>query len=175
MNVSEFSAAPLFEPMRYQEVKQGEYAAATFTPETTHLATFGLYICKAVSVYNPSTQFGVLAHLDGTTHPDWITDSIVSVYEGDITEADVTIARTGESDLTFMWPTLDDYVELFMRHNPRTLRIDKNVEMREPRGFALCLESGNVYSNNRDDAIVQQSFRSHKTSRQIRDADALWF
>lgn len=174
MVVSEYSATALFEPMRFIDVKQGEYAAAKFTAETTHLATFGLFLCKAVSIYNPDTQFGVLAHIDGTTHPDRITRTIVDAYGDNVSEAEVTVARTTESDLTIMWPSLDDFVELFKHHSPRSLRVDTNLHMREPRGFALCLESGHLYEVDSKDAMVQQSFPLHRPSKPLRDQDALW-
>jgi hypothetical protein len=175
MITSEFTAAPLFEPMRYQKVGEGDYATASLSQEITHLATFGLYVCKAVSIYNPDTQVGLLAHIDGTVHPEKVTESIVDAFGGDISDTEVTIARSEEGELEFMWPSLDAFAQLFEHHNPGSLRLERNAQRRQPRGFALCLESGCIYEASPDDAVVLESTLNPKPSKPIRGEDALWF
>lgn len=173
MITSEFSAEPLTSPMLYQRVDEGHFASASYGTEATHLATFGLMTCKAVSVYNPETQYGVLAHIDGTANVERVLMPIVDAYDGSLSGSEVSIVQAVESEDTFLWPDLDTIAEYFMRHNPRSLRVDRNVHNLWLRGIALCLKSGTVYEAEYADEIEMQSTSNLKQSRPLRSND-LW-
>lgn len=174
MHPTEFSAEPLPEPMIYRDVAPGEYASARFGPETTHIATFGLLACKAVCIYNSETRSGVLAHIDATIRVDRIVAPIINVYGGDLTNAEVSIVQASQVEETFMWPTVNMFANFFMAHDPRSLRIDRNVQNQTKRGVALCLRSGQIYSVSEDDEILRASSRNPELSIPIRGNNATW-
>lgn len=171
MALDEFSAEPLPHPMAFQVVREGHYASATFTPETTHLATFGLMTCKAVSLYDPNAQSGLLAHIDGTVHPERIINTIVENYEGNIAESEVRIVQAVQDEHEMLWPTIDALAKILMDYGPRNLRVDRNKRNVGRRDIALCLKSGLVYEAEQEDGMAMRSISNLKPSTPLRSSD----
>lgn len=171
MHIAEFSAEPLPEPMLYQRVGEGHFASARLNAETTHLATFGLYTCKAVGLYDAESQSGLLAHIDGTAQPERIIDRIAEKYPKNITESEVSIVQAVQDELEFLWPSVDTLANIIKKYSPRKLRIDRNGSDVSPRHIALCLRTGQMYEATNKDEIEIQSASNLKPSEPLRSSD----
>ncbi|HEY4963870.1 MAG TPA: hypothetical protein VIH90_04205 [Candidatus Saccharimonadales bacterium] len=125
-----------------QMVGEGFFAVCD-TEDADQLATVGLYICKGISIYNSSSQRGTLAHLAYTRSLKPSLDSIVDGFGEDLTSSDVLIVGT-EQSAGRHWPDIDSIAQYFLKHNPRSLTVDRNIPERSPRSMAIRLSDGKV-------------------------------
>ena len=165
---SDFETETLPGPISYQLVSEGEYATGYPQLETSHLVTLGLFTCKAISLYNPDSNFGVLAHLDGTTQLEKTLQPILELHEGDMSSSDIRIVQASVDQDTFLWPSSDSIADYFMRFNPRSLRIDRNHNQHPIRGVALDLSTGSVYDVRHDDSNMTRSQSNLIPSKPLR-------
>lgn len=173
MPLIEFAATPLEQPMKYTNVLEGDYYAARFGERTTYLATYGLYVCKAVSIYNPRTKQGALAHINGTAQPERLLKPIVDSIDGDISDTEVSIIQATASEDTFLWPSADMIADHLMEYGPAIVRVDRNPNNQEVRSIALNLETGMVHDFTFADSHFKESTSNPTVSIPLR-GDNIW-
>lgn len=86
------------------EVLQGQYVIQKYSPKTPSLQTFGIGPCVAVTLYDPKTKTGTLAHIDSTDKAKSFTNVLNQLkYQGiDLNnlEAHIIGGQTGSSEET---------------------------------------------------------------------------
>lgn len=163
-----FDTASLDSPIAYRLVGEGKLAAGSPTPEYTHLATLGLFTCKAVSLHNPETNFGVLAHVNGTSKPDKLLGVVQQAYGNDLNTADVKIVQATVDLDEILWPSTETIANFFMRLNPRSLMVDGNNGRGAIRNLALDLRSGEMQEVDPRSTAWQSSVLSSQPDQPIR-------
>ena len=165
---SSFDTEPLTGLMAYQLVSEGDYATVNHAPDTSHIATLGIYTCKAITLHNPSEQYGTMIHLNGTTSVQNTLRPIVDTYGSDITAADVAIVEATIDEDTFLWPSSESIANYFMQFNPRSLRIDYNPTQRAERAVALDLATGTLHEVDPSSELFNLSQPNFKPSTPLR-------
>jgi len=162
MSFEEFNAGPLAQPIRHWEIPEGEYGQSIPNREFDHILTLGVQTCKAITLHTPDARFGLLAHLDGTTRSDEVLSNMLHSYPYPVSETDVSILQATTSEYTRLWPDIESIAGFFMRHNPRSLRLDYNRGHGPIRGVALNLQTGTVHSTGHRDPLLAKSVAYHR-------------
>jgi hypothetical protein len=168
MKYAEFTALPLREPAVYCEVLEGEYMIGDPSDHYDHLVTFGLITCKAISIHNPATERGLLAHLDGTMNLPSLLDKVAEAYDDDLTGTDIKVVQASTDDDTLLWPPIEKIAGYFEQYTPRSLLIDVNETGLAVRGIALNLRTGDVQDVRRTSPAMTESRQILKRSTPLR-------
>ncbi len=158
-----FTTVPLTEKIDFHAVGEGEFVVAASSAERPFIATMGLYVCKAVSIYSPERQKGLLAHISYTPNLIETVSGLCSFF-GKLQDADVKIVQTKQADPSKGWPTSDAIAEVIADRNPSTITIDRNQTDRETRGVALDLVNGQLYEADHEDADNWQGASDYQNS-----------
>lgn len=173
MLYGEFIATPLLEPVTYAEVNEGEFLGANSSADYSHLLTLGVYTCKVITIHNPDTGDGLLAHLDGTTRLANVLATVVDTFPDDLKTADIKVVQATVSEDTYLWPTIESVADFFARYSPRSLRLDRNQTTRTDRGVALDLMTGAVHDIDHGGGVINDSRHILVSSRPLRQVTNL--
>ncbi len=132
------------EPLDSYRVGEGYFAVAEYSRERPYIITYGLSVCKGIVMYDPDKKRGLVAHLAWAEDAETSLSGIVDSYEDSLQSSDVLTVQTSTEGNPEYWPTLESVTELLLRHNPRSLAIDKNTQGTWVRGIALHLGNGQV-------------------------------
>jgi|GEM_PF-3996938 len=134
-------------------VSEGHYSAAS-AHERAGLVTFGLWICTAVTIHNPATQYGLMAHVTATSDPEASFASILGGYEDDLAASDIKITgnpgivpehRRHASTIDFdKWPSPDFVHKYFSGRGSRTISQVVPTGIDRSRTVVLDLATGSV-------------------------------
>lgn len=140
-----FSTQPIDRKINFHSVSEGSFIVADHSPERPFLATMGLFTCKAIAIYSPESQKGLLAHLSHARLMDFDIKRLVWQFGDDIETADVQIVQAQQSQDEVEWPSSDTIATELSRYTPASIAIDRNTESHEIRGVALDLADGILY------------------------------
>lgn len=131
------------------------FGAAAYDSEVSYLCTYGLKICKAIAIHSKSARYGLLAHLPASDDFEASMQSILDVYDEDITKSDVRIVHTQTmtrseaqwwpDELGYeKWPRNNQLAAFFEKATPASLKFDRNMRGVSERAIALCLMTGEI-------------------------------
>lgn len=139
-----FNAEPLGRKIDFHYVGEGDFAMSSYEPARPFMATMGLYICKAVSIYEPTQRRGLLAHVAFTPNVQQDISGLLDFFGDGVEASDVQIVKT-QQDRSPCWPTTETIAELIAERNPRNISVDINPNEHLVRSIALDLADGKLY------------------------------
>ncbi len=160
-----FSTQPMDRKINFHSVSEGSFIVADHSPERPFLATMGLFTCKAIAIYSPESQRGLLAHMSHARLLEFDIERLVRQFGDDFEAASVQIVETQQHANEVEWPTTDRIATELARYAPADITIDRNVDAREIRGVALDLSDGVLYEL--DNEVADEWYGSVDFSRNV--------
>lgn len=169
VEIRTFSTSPLDRKIDFYSVSEGYFVAADHTPERPFLATMGLFTCKAIAMYSPEAQRGLLAHLSHARMVDLDIERLVRQFGNGFEDAVVQIVQAQQHTDEREWPTADMIATEVTKHSPSSIAIDRNEDGLQIRGVALDLADGKIYEldNEFADELADEWHGSVDFSRNI--------
>ncbi len=172
MTYGEFTAQLLEEPIRYTEVAEGTYQTGTTDSRYSHIATFGIYTCKALAFHDSESGRGLLAHIDSTSNVRQVLDTVIAAYDQtDFSQTDIKLLRANAHPDESAWPSIDTIADELATLEPKSLLLDRNQAGHAARAVALSLSSGVLYEIQRNSPAIRRSAEVLARSKPLRGRD----
>ena len=137
-------------------IGEGGVAVAEYPTDglgPTHLTSEGFRDCKGITIYDSDAKRGLLAHIAEAPDPEETLRAIIEAYGGDLLNSDIHIVHTRQLESNNSagfyeknWPDTQTITDFFMKHSPKSIRVDANEDQHPQRSIALNLQ---------DEAVTQ--------------------